>query len=418
MKNFQITLGKLILIFAFPIFFSACQSDLSINTTSTSESILTIEESTVITEIATKEVSVLEMPTTIPVTVIAEEIIEFDAIVFRDDPVVPIITFHQFAPDYAEYSTNTKTRFSDFQHQLQTLYENDYTLISFEDWLAGDMTVLPGKRPLIFSMDDLFFNNQIRLSPDKIPKEDSGIGILWRFYQENPDFGFSMVMFTNLGDKLYGNPDNPDWEKELGETIAWSIDHDLKVYNHTYLHKRLDLTPPHAMIEDLTRNDNYLIYLLDLVDRGDLVPTLGNMVGLPFGTWPESEIGKQKLMEYISPNNVPIQAIFEIDYIFRPKFLPPIYSPEFDRFHIQRMVGNQDAVDYLVDNKETFPVAENCYFSIPKHENQEILDTLLSELSETVRVFNCSTGIYLIENWVFEVSTDGTILLLELDSGM
>ena len=138
----------------------------------------------------------------------------------------------------------------EFRNELQTLYDNNFSLVSLKSWVDGTFNVPPGKKPLIITMDDLWFANQLFIQPDGIPSELSGIGILWKFSQEHPDFGFHVAGFAIMGDKLYAYKQVEDefftgdnetwnsktWKKELGATIAWAIDHGVEVYNHTLLH--------------------------------------------------------------------------------------------------------------------------------------------------------------------------------------
>ncbi|MFO3797628.1 MAG: hypothetical protein ACK8QZ_10145, partial [Anaerolineales bacterium] len=147
-------------------------------------------------------------PTPIPTT-------SLTALVWTSDPKVPILTYHQFADDIAKRSSPVKVRKSDFRAELESLYAAGYSLVSLREWLHGQWLVPPGRRPLILSMDDLFYNNQIGLTPKGEADPNTGIGILWEFYQQHPDFGFHLALFANLGDKLYADPGKPDWEMKL-----------------------------------------------------------------------------------------------------------------------------------------------------------------------------------------------------------
>ena len=42
------------------------------------------------------------------------------------------------------------------------------------------------------------------------------MGVLWQFYQEHPDFGFSASLFYNLGDKLFANQETTIWWDRFG----------------------------------------------------------------------------------------------------------------------------------------------------------------------------------------------------------
>ncbi|MCF6277759.1 MAG: hypothetical protein L3J16_03290, partial [Anaerolineales bacterium] len=155
------------------------------------------------------------------------------ATIWAEEPRIPIVNFHQFAPDTSKKSTDHKVRLEDFWKYMNRLNQAGFTLISVEDWINGDFYVPAGRRPLVFTMDDLFYNNQIRLDENGAPLPDTGLGVAWNFGQEYPEFGFQWALFSNLGDKLYAEPTNPDkdWQDELGNAIAWCLDHDARVYN-------------------------------------------------------------------------------------------------------------------------------------------------------------------------------------------
>ena len=173
-------------------------------------------------------------------------LIQVSATVWTQDPLIPIITYHQFKPDGTSSDlSGHKIQLGDLRASLQSLYDSGFSLISLADWLAGNLTVPAGRRPLILTMDDLFFTNQILLDESGQPSPDTGIGVIWQFYQEHPDFGFHLALFAILGDKFY--PFDPqyssepqhlgqNWESEFAQTIVWCLENDALVYNHTYLH--------------------------------------------------------------------------------------------------------------------------------------------------------------------------------------
>ena len=95
-------------------------------------------------------------PTPLPATSVS-------ATVWENDPFAVVLTYHQFAENHAPSSNSVKVRYEDWGIQLQALYDAGYSLVSLEDWMKGKVIVPEGRRPLIFSMDDLFFRNQILL---------------------------------------------------------------------------------------------------------------------------------------------------------------------------------------------------------------------------------------------------------------
>jgi len=350
-------------------------------------------------------------PTAVPSTPIT-------ATVWESDPYIVILTYHQFADNIAKQSTGLKVRFEDFEYQLNQIYDAGFSLVPLEDWLAGRMVVPEGRRPLILSLDDLYFNNQIRLDETGTPRKDTGLGLLWDFYQQHPDFGYSAALFVNLGNKLYANPDDPGWEMELARTIAWGMDHDLMPYNHFYTHPRLDWSTGSAILWEAEQNDVYLRQLLRMAGRDDLIPRLRNILALTYGVWPKrGDI--ETMLSYVNPEGEPIQAVMEIDRISLEMYLFPPYAPAFNRYHLPRHVASPSAVDFLVANAEKFPRAQRCDFGeVPDMVLTEA-ETLAEYVGTQASLLECPAGVYVIESplspevFLFRVG-DGQAEILEL----
>lgn len=312
-----------------------------------------------------------------------------------------MLAYHQLAPNTSEYSTGHKVRASDLRSQLEALNAAGFTLVPVEGWISGNISVPPGRKPLIISMDDLFFNNQITLDEDGNPSADTMIGIFWQFAQEHPAFGFHLALFASLGDKLYAGPDYPDWEERLARAIAWCLDHGAQVYNHTYQHVRLDRTDPLGVKSELRRNDIYLRELLAMIDRQDLIPSLGNMLALPYGYWPDAN-GTYNIKNYVTPENLPMQAVFLIDNNERAGFVPPPYSPAFDRYKIPRIAARPITIQYLLDHQAEFPTADVCRLGPLDPSLQMDSNYISQQIDQAVNSEQCPVGVYAVDGRIYD----------------
>lgn len=335
------------------------------------------------------------------------------ATVWENDPFVPILAYHQFSKNGR--STATRVRLSDFRAELERLYQSGYTAIPLHRWLAGDLRVPDNRRPIILTMDDLFYGNQIRLGDDNIPSTETGLGVAWEFYQEHPDFGFHWALFSSLGDKTYGDSSNPEWQLKLAEVIVWLIEHDAMIYNHTYTHANLAQTDPPGITWSLSMNDKYLYKLLTLAGREDLIPQLGNIFAVPFGKWPRDAQGETTLINYKTPSGIPLQAIMDADYIYRPNFMPPPYASQFNRWRVPRIVATLSAIDYLVENSEKVPVAKSCQLGPLEQLRSDDTDYLAEQIHLAVEQQRCPQGIYATERFVFRAHGSQVELLLTAD---
>jgi len=316
--------------------------------------------------------------------------------VWSNDPIVPVLTYHQFQG--GGISGATHVRLDDFKKELASLYQAGYAMVPLANWLNGDLRVPNGKRPIIFTMDDLFYRNQIRFNPNGTIDPMTGLGTSYQFSQMYPDFGFSWALFSNLGDKPYLDEKNP---MLLANAIVWSMDHGALVYNHTYTHALLSQTSYDGITWELSANDKRLNQLLTLAGRTDLIAKLGNIFALPFGAWPRDSAAENSLINYKNPSGVPMQAIMNIDYIYRPQYLLPPYSPKFNRLDLPRIVATVSAVDYFTKNAAKVPTAQTCKIG-PLDQTRSIdANYLADQINQAIQNGSCPQGIYATDKFIF-----------------
>lgn len=334
------------------------------------------------------------------------------ATIWSEDARVPIINYHQFAPNSSEKSTDHKIRMEDFIDGMDALNQAGFTLIHLEDWINGDLYVPEGRRPLVFTMDDVFYNNQIRIDENGEPRADTGLALAWQYAQEHPEFGFKWSLFSNLGDKWYAEGDaEGKWKEELAKTIVWALDHDARIYNHTYRHIRMDISDAAGILWELEQNDLFLRELLVNAGREDLIPSLGNMFAVPFGYWPTGS-GYNAMTNYVTPEGKPMLAIFDIDWPARIKFMAPPYSPEFDPMKIPRIAMPPEAVEYLVEHRAEFPTTVSCQVGPLDAEQASNQEYLKDAIHASITSGACPVGIYFIEGYTFD-ARQGALQLMD-----
>ena len=158
-------------------------------------------------------------------------------------------------------------------------------------------------------------------------------------------------------------------------------------------------------------NDAELRRLLALIGRQDLVGRVENYIALPYGVWPTSEAGKNVLMTYEDPEGRAVRAIFEAGYEYSPRFVPPPYDPQFDRFHVARMAGIQRSLNFIVERSVDVPVAEECQAGPYYLEDLLSTEQLGEILTESVKSGICPPGIFALEQGLYRVDEDGAIPL-------
>lgn len=346
-------------------------------------------------------------PTGTPIPTPTDTPYYLTAHIWAEEARVPIINYHQFAPNTSKRSTDHKIRMEDFIAGMDALNQAGFVPIALEDWLKGDLYVPEGKKPVVFTMDDLFYNNQIRLDENGDPRPDTGLALAWKYGQQHPEFGFEWALFSNLGDKWYaeGDPEGK-WKGELAKTIIWCIEHDARVYNHTYRHIRLDLSDAQGITWELQQNDLFLRELLASKGREDLIPQLGNMFAIPFGYWPAGG-AYTAMVNYVTPEGDPMLGIFDIDWLINgAKFMAPPYSAAFDPLRIPRIAMPTEAVDYLVEHKDEFPTMVSCQVGPLDADQASNVDYLGAAIQASIESGMCPAGVYIIEGKTFDARAD------------
>jgi hypothetical protein len=170
-------------------------------------------------------------PTITPTPIVLTDPVQLTATVWESLPKAPVLMYHRFNPQPGASSYRYTTSLNDFDRQLHALYDAGFSLVSLTDWLQGNIHLQNGRRPLIITIDDLFYADQISLTEDGNPALYSGVGRLWDFAQEHPDFNFKVALFYNLGDKGYANhyqngsfTVQDGWRQARAEAIAWCLE--------------------------------------------------------------------------------------------------------------------------------------------------------------------------------------------------
>ncbi len=344
-----------------------------------------------------------------------------NATVWSGNLQVPIVLYHRFVPDYANTDA-TQMRLSDFREEIQTLYDNGFYLVSLEDWLTGTFVTPVGKKPLIITLDDLWFADQLYINPDGTPSQNSGLGLLWQFSQEHPDFGFAAAGFSNMGDKYYGDKqvgdvfqlgDGDAWKTKLGETITWAVDHGIEPYNHLYKHPLLSIMTSNSDIQwQIQMNDADTRYFLSLVGREDLYPKLGNIIALPFGEWPATESGVNVLKKYKNPEGKPVQGIMEAYNLGEQELTPSIFSDGFDAFKIARLTASKNMIKWIVSEKDSIPTAQNCQLGPLEESQSGDLNLIQTAIQTAVSSQACPEGVYNVNGSVF-IAKGGVVTLFK-----
>jgi len=324
------------------------------------------------------------------------------------------LNYHRFTPNLWDKTSGMVRYLGDLKADLQAYYDSGYSLISLDDLLDGNIRVPEGRRPLILTIDDAYFANQLALNDRGEVSELSAVGAIYQFSQEHPDFGFEIAMFANFGDKHYGSFFTgtwwyvaEGWQQALAETIAWGIEHHVYPYNHTFRHPHLDQVADEVIQPQLAKNDAELREYLALAGHPEYADLLSNYVALPYGSWPVSDRGVDQLISYLDPEGDPLRAIFEAGYEYTPAFASPPFSDGFDPMHIPRMAGIPSVINLINENATSYPSAESCTLTLPSGSPD--IESITAAIDQSIASGLCPAGVYILEEGVF-IARDGKVL--------
>ncbi len=302
----------------------------------------------------------------------------------------------------------------DLKNDLQAYYDSGYSLISLDDLLSGNIRVPVGRRPLILTIDDAYFANQLALNDQGEVSELSAVGAIYQFSQQHPDFGFEIAMFANFGDKYYGNLFTGTWwyvangwQENLTQTIAWGIEHNVYPYNHTWRHPHLDQLADNLIQPQLALNDEKLREYLALAGHPEFASNLSNYIALPYGSWPVSDKGIDQLTSYQNPEGDPVRAVFEAGYEYSPAFALPPFSDQFDPMHLPRMAAIPSIIKLITETASTFPAAESCVLTLSAGHSDS--QSIMAAIQQSIAGKLCPAGVYILDEGIF-FARDGSVV--------
>ncbi len=351
--------------------------------------------------------------TIVPTPTVLSEPIHLTATVWEALPQVPILMYHRFDPRPGGTSYRYTTSLADFDQHLSALYEAGFSLVSLDDWLRGNIHLQAGRRPLIITIDDLFYADQISLDETGQPAPYSGIGRLWAFAQEHPQFNFKVALFYNLGDKGYANQYangaftvQSGWREARAHAIAWSIEHGALPMNHFYEHPYLNQLSPDEIQWQLEENDTALRDALASIGREDLIKLLPNILALPYVVSPDTEAGQQVLYDYTNPEGAPVAAIIKGDNAGGARWFQAPFSHAFNRWEVPRISASTQAVADIVSHAEQIPAASSCPLGEFQGNPQILPDVISRAILDQVNAGHCPYGYYVVNQLAFYVQED------------
>jgi peptidoglycan/xylan/chitin deacetylase (PgdA/CDA1 family) len=256
---------------------------------------------------------------------------------------IPVLMYHAFTENEDRLDEWTVTP-TTFREQLEWLYEHDFYVTPLVDLVNNEISVPPGKHPVVLTFDDSS-SGQFRLmkaedgtlTPDPI----TAVGVMEAFYAEHPDFGRG-GLFAVVPNNCF-NYDGQETTCE--ERLEWLSKHDYEVANHTWWHENLKYVSDDLFAMQVGKTKIWLD------ERVSGEANLSNVLVLPFGEWPSADWQRQWLSNgfVYEGQDIVIQAVLTVS----GGLSPSPSSGEWSRRSINRINTDPDTWDFWTGQIES-----------------------------------------------------------------
>ncbi|MGE3798871.1 MAG: polysaccharide deacetylase family protein, partial [Thermomicrobiales bacterium] len=155
---------------------------------------------------------------------------------------VPVFMYHNIVQEYGpgqEGDVLFRTE-AEFRADLQWLYDNDFYVIPFYDYVTNQIKAPAGKKPFVLTFDDSRpnqFNYLIGADGSVTIDPDSAVGIMEDFFASHPDFGHT-AYFAMLPIWCF-DYEAPDQTPYCEQKLTWLYENGYEIGNHTWDHQDL-----------------------------------------------------------------------------------------------------------------------------------------------------------------------------------
>lgn len=197
-------------------------------------------------------------------------VIDYEKIRPNEAGRVMVIMYHSLGEKEAYYVSTPEI----LRQNLKDLYERDYVLVSFRDFVNNTMDIPAGKTPVVLTFDDGHRTNfnVIEEAGELTIDPDSVVGIIDNFYKEHPEFGRAATFFLNSNISF-------SQVEHKAFKLNYLIENGYDVGSHSYGHEDLTTLDAEGIQKTLGKN----VQSIEEVLKDYTVDTLS----LPFGKRPK-----------------------------------------------------------------------------------------------------------------------------------
>ena len=236
---------------------------------------------------------------------------------------IPIVMFHNFIEDLNNTNDNYwTTSYDEFEKLLETLYNNNFRLISMRDFIDHNISVPAGKFPMVFTFDDgtpgqynlIEVDGKLEVNPK------SAVGLMLKFHEKHPEFGLKGVFYLNM------DKENKTFEGagSLKERLDILLGYGFEVGNHSWGHVKFEELKEKAEInERLGKNQKYLEGIIDGLKFYSLA--LPHGIKAPEALTDDMISGKYEGVQYIN------ETIMAVGFLPSVPSIHTEYNPSYVR---------------------------------------------------------------------------------------
>jgi peptidoglycan/xylan/chitin deacetylase (PgdA/CDA1 family) len=236
---------------------------------------------------------------------------------------IPIVMFHNFIEDLNNTNDNYwTTSYDEFEKLLETLYNNNFRLISMRDFIDHNISVPAGKFPMVFTFDDGTRGqyNLIEVDGKLEVNPKSAVGLMLKFHEKHPEFGLKGVFYLNM------DKENKTFEGagSLKERLDILLGYGFEVGNHSWGHVKFEELKEKAEInERLGKNQKYLEGIIDGLKFYSLA--LPHGIKAPEALTDDMVSGKYEGVQYIN------ETIMAVGFLPSVPSIHTEYNPSYVR---------------------------------------------------------------------------------------
>lgn len=253
---------------------------------------------------------------------------------------VPILEYHEIGPNPGNASRATRMMHrsvSEFEGDLQRLYEEGYRAVSLSEYLDNKMDLPLGTSPVILTFDDAR-STQFRYLHDGSIDPDCAVGILQAFHEEHADWPLKGTFYV-LPQGAFGS------ERYAVKKLRALVGMGFELGNHTLSHHYFNRMSDEAIAKEIALGKKYT----ERMAGGVHLDTLA----LPGGCKPRSH--NYGVLTAGAYNGVTYHNRAVLDAWGGPA--PAPVSIKYDPLRIPRVLGIEtgDGIPYYLDYLQSHP---------------------------------------------------------------